>query len=80
MSKPHTDPLLWDATVGYLRHWGLQSWEAVMDGYPVHYCNLGQAQETLGWDSMVMGMVSLKWQEIKADHLALSGSNISLRM
>ncbi len=37
------------------------------------------AQDELGWDSFVVGMVSKEFQSLQAEHLAVSSSRMSLR-
>ncbi len=78
ISLPHTDPLLRESAVTYLQKCGTCCWSDIMISFPSRYQALGRAQDKLGWDSFLAGMISSEVQQIQADHLSISGSRMSL--
>lgn len=80
MALLHTDPLLREAVVTFLHHRGSLCWSDIMSNYPHRYQALGNAQDLLGWDCFLSGMISTKVQHIQADHLSTSASRTSLRL
>ncbi len=75
----HTDPLVHRAVIGFLQNRGRRHWSDIMAGFPGRYQALGVAQDELGWDSLLAGMVSKGFHTLQAEHLAVSMSRMSLR-
>ncbi len=79
MASEHTDPLVHTAVIAFLESRGTRQWSEITAAYPRRYLALSAAQDELGWDSLVTGMVSKEFRSLQAEHLAVSSSRMSLR-
>ncbi len=79
LSEAHTDPYLHEVITGYLRHRGQIQWVELMAGYPWRYWQLGMDQDMLGWDGLLMGMITKEFRQIQSLHLECCGSRMSVR-